>query len=392
MNLKTFHQLKQIKIEIKKNNEYFLLNNNYKPNNKYLFLLKRYKLYKNLMDIYKQYKNNKNEILDFIELASESQASESQASESQASESQASESQASESQDEQLLKSINLELSIFREKIKKSLKEIKKSLKEIKKSLKEIKKERNQEINSAIIELRAGTGGNEACIFVEEILRMYTMYFQEVSWKFKLLNYTTNSYKGYKEVIIKIYGKNVYNILKSESGVHRVQRIPETEAQGRLHTSAITVAVLPEINKKVKISLNPEEIKRESFRSRGAGGQNVNKTETAIRLTHLPTGIIAECQEERSQHKNLEKAMKVLKDRILNLKISKQIKNISTKRKLLISTGDRSGKIRTYNFHKGRVTDHRLKKSFYNLEEFMNGKIENLINSFKYLKQKIKKD
>ncbi|MGX7593203.1 PCRF domain-containing protein [Candidatus Karelsulcia muelleri] len=380
MNIKHLKQLKQIQIEIKKNNEYFLLNNhsNY---NKYLFIFKRYQLYKKLIDIYKQYKNNKKEILDLIELASESQ-------------------------DEQLLKSINLELSILSEKIKKALKEIKKALKEIKKALKEIKKalkeikeikkekksksksKSKKSINSAIIELRAGTGGNEACIFVEEILRMYTMYFKEVSWKFKLLNYTPNSYKGYKEVIIKIYGKNVYNLLKYESGVHRVQRIPETEAQGRLHTSAITVAVLPEINKKVNIYLNPEEIKRESFRSRGAGGQNVNKTETAIRLTHLPTGIIAECQEERSQYKNLEKAMKVLKDRILNLKISKQIKNLSTKRKILISTGDRSEKIRTYNFHKGRVTDHRLKKSFYNLEEFMNGKIEHLINSFKYLKKK----
>ncbi|MGX7638166.1 PCRF domain-containing protein [Candidatus Karelsulcia muelleri] len=352
MNIKTLKKVKKIKIEIKKNNESFLLNNNYKKKKKYLFLLKRYKLYNNIIDIYKQYKTQKNDILDLIELASESQ-------------------------DEQLLKSINLEISILIEQINKSLKQINKSLKE-----KEINK------NSAIIELRAGTGGNEACIFVEEILRMYTMYFKEVYWKFKLLNYTTNSYKGYKEVIIKIYGKNVYNILKYESGVHRVQRIPATEAQGRLHTSAITVAVLPEINKKIKIYLNPEEIKRESFRSKGAGGQNVNKTETAIRLTHLPTGIIAECQEERSQHKNLEKAMKVLKDRILNLKISKQINKISTKRKLLISTGDRSGKIRTYNFHKGRVTDHRLKKSFYNLEEFMNGKIENLINSFKYLKKK----
>ncbi|MGX7593490.1 PCRF domain-containing protein [Candidatus Karelsulcia muelleri] len=358
MNIKHFKQLKTIKLEIKKNNEYFLCNN-HSNSNKYLFILKRYQLYKKLIDIYKQYKNNKNEILDLIELASESQ-------------------------DEQLLKSINLELSILSEKIKKALKEIK----EIKEIKKEKKSKSKKSINSAIIELRAGTGGNEACIFVEEILRMYTMYFKEVSWKFKLLNYTPNSYKGYKEVIIKIYGKNVYNLLKYESGVHRVQRIPETEAQGRLHTSAITVAVLPEINKKVNIYLNPEEIKRESFRSRGAGGQNVNKTETAIRLTHLPTGIIAECQEERSQYKNLEKAMKVLKDRILNLKISKQIKNLSTKRKLLISTGDRSEKIRTYNFHKGRVTDHRLKKSFYNLEEFMNGKIENLINSLKYLKKK----
>ncbi|MGX7590529.1 PCRF domain-containing protein [Candidatus Karelsulcia muelleri] len=352
MNLKTLKKLKQIKNEIKKNTEDLLLNHNSKNNNKYIFILKRYKLYNNIIDIYKKYTNQKKDILDLIELASESQ-------------------------EEQLLKSINLEISILLETIKKSLKTIKKSLKE-----KEINK------NSAIIELRAGTGGNEACIFVEEIFRMYTMYFKEVSWKFKILNYTTNSYKGYKEVIMKISGKNVYNLLKYESGVHRVQRIPETEAQGRLHTSAISVAVLPERNKNFKIYLNPEEIKRESFRSRGAGGQNVNKTETAIRLTHLPTGIIAECQEERSQHKNLEKAMKVLKDRILNLKIRKQIKKLSTKRKLLISTGDRSVKIRTYNFHKGRVTDHRLKKSFYNLEEFLNGKIENLINSFKYLKQK----
>ncbi|MGX7591952.1 PCRF domain-containing protein [Candidatus Karelsulcia muelleri] len=353
MNIKNLQQLKKIKLEIKKKNEYFLLNNNYKPNKKYLLILKTYKLYKNLIARYQQAKNNKKELLDLLELASESQ-------------------------DEQLLKSINLELRILSEKINKSFKEINQ----------EINQEKDRKKDSAIIELRAGTGGNEACIFVEEICRMYTMYFKAVSWKFKILNYTTNSYKGYKEVIIKIYGKNVYNILKYESGVHRVQRIPETEAQGRLHTSAITVAVLPEINKKVKISLNPEEIKRESFRSRGAGGQNVNKTETAIRLTHLPTGIIAECQEERSQSKNLEQAIKVLKDRILNLKIMKQIKNLSTKRKLLISTGDRSVKIRTYNFHKGRVTDHRLKKSFYNLEEFMNGKIENLINSLKSLKKK----
>ncbi|MGX7592375.1 PCRF domain-containing protein [Candidatus Karelsulcia muelleri] len=354
MNRKILKKLKQIKNSIKKNNKYFLWNNSYKQmnilktNNNFIDSLKLYKKYNKIIEIYKKYKNNKKEIFDLIELAHHSK-------------------------EKNLLDSIRLEIR----KLMKNNFQINNKIKE------EIYSKSLKEINSAILELRAGTGGNEACIFVEEIFRMYTMYFKEVSWNFKILNYTPSSYKGYKEIIMKIYGKNVYNVLKYESGVHRVQRIPETDSQGRLHTSAITVAVLPEINQTINISLNPEEIKRESFRSRGAGGQNVNKTETAIRLTHIPTGIISECQEERSQHKNLEKALRVLKDRILNLKISKQIKKISTKRKILISTGDRSVKIRTYNFHKGIVTDHRLKKSFYNLEELMNGKIENLIKSLK---------
>ncbi|MGX7593349.1 PCRF domain-containing protein [Candidatus Karelsulcia muelleri] len=356
MNRKILNKLKQIQIDIKTNPEDLLLNNSSKQINllkkttNFLALLKRSKKYHQIIEIYNQYKKNKKEILDLIELASHTK-------------------------DKTLLKAIQLELSNL----------IKSNFKISNQIKAEVYETSFKELNSAILELRAGTGGNEACIFVEEMFRMYYMYFKEVSWNVKILNSTPSSYKGYKEIIMKIYGKNVYNVLKYESGVHRVQRIPETEGQGRLHTSAITVAVLPEINKTINIYLNPEEIKRESFRSRGAGGQNVNKTETAIRLTHLPTGIISECQEERSQHKNLEKALRVLKDRILNLKRSKQIKKLSTKRKLLISTGDRSVKIRTYNFHKGIVTDHRLKQSFSNLEEFMNGKIEKLINLFQYL-------
>ncbi|MGX6961002.1 MAG: PCRF domain-containing protein [Candidatus Karelsulcia muelleri] len=361
MNIKTFKQLKQIKIEIKKFMEYYFyrINDNkekYKNDDKLISLFKKYKRYNEILYLFHKYKLNNKEILELISIAYKSNEG-------------------------KLIKSINYEITLLI-KTKTVLKnKIKYELSE------KVAKKVVKEINSAIIELRAGTGGNEACIFVEEIFRMYSMYVQELSWKFKILNYTPSNYQGYKELIFKISGKNVYNLLKYESGVHRVQRIPKTESQGRLHTSAITVAVLPKLKPKIKISLNQEEIKRESFRSRGAGGQNVNKTETAIRLTHLPTGIIAECQAERSQHKNLKQAIKILKDRILNFKLKKQIEKIDSKRKLLLSSGDRSEKIRTYNFIQGRVTDHRINKSFYNLEEFMNGKIDKLINSFKEFKK-----
>lgn len=234
---------------------------------------------------------------------------------------------------------------------------------------------------NAILEIRAGTGGNEACLFVEDIMRMYLMYFKEMNWNFDIMNMQSGG-NGYKEVIINVNGEEVYGTLKFESGVHRVQRIPKTESQGRLHTSAITVAVLPEADE-IDIEINSNEIKRYTFRASGAGGQHVNKTESAIRLIHIPTGISVECQEERSQHKNFDKAMKVLRSRVYQIKQDRFLKKISNYRKSLVSTGDRSAKIRTYNYPQGRVTDHRINKSIYSLEEFLNGKIHDMIDALK---------
>ncbi|AFJ90572.1 peptide chain release factor 1 [Blattabacterium sp. (Blaberus giganteus)] len=242
--------------------------------------------------------------------------------------------------------------------------------------------------DAAIVELRSGTGGDEACIFVEDILRMYTMYFKKSGWKYKIIHAQKGGIKGYKEIILDINGKEgVYGNLKFESGVHRVQRIPKTESQGRLHTSAITVAVLPKV-KDTEVRINSSDIKKDTFRSSGSGGQHVNKTESAVRLTHIPSKITVECQEERSQHKNFEKAMSILRSRIYQNEKEKKLKKISIERKSLISTGDRSVKIRTYNYPKNRVTDHRIHKSIYDLEGFMNGNIQDMINILKIFEKK----
>ncbi|WOX79292.1 PCRF domain-containing protein [Candidatus Shikimatogenerans bostrichidophilus] len=233
----------------------------------------------------------------------------------------------------------------------------------------------------AIIEIRSGTGGDEACLFVKDIYRMYIMYFKKKNINYEILN-INRSNNGYREVILNVNKKGIYNYLKNESGVHRVQRIPKTETQGRLHTSAITVAVLPQLND-ININIKSNDIKRFTFRSSGAGGQHVNKTESAVRLIHLPTNIIVECQEERSQHKNYNKAMKILKSKLYKFNYLKNKINIENKRKLLISTGDRSKKIRTYNYSQNRVTDHRKKLTLYNLDNIMNGEIDKLINNKK---------
>jgi len=235
---------------------------------------------------------------------------------------------------------------------------------------------------NVILELRAGTGGDEACIFVEDVFRMYTMYFKEKGWSYEVLNSNEGGTKGYKEVTMNIEGDGVYGTLKFESGVHRVQRVPETESQGRVHTSAITVAVLPEAEE-VDIELNMTDVKRDTFRASGAGGQHVNKTESAIRLTHLPTGIVVECQDGRSQHKNLEKAISVLRSRLYQQELEKKNEERAAQRKSLVSTGDRSAKIRTYNYPQGRITDHRINKTIYNLSVFMNGDIQDMIDSLK---------
>jgi len=276
-----------------------------------------------------------------------------------------------------------LEFAIFEKK--KNLLDLEFLLKKIESLLK--KKTNSSYTNNVLMELRAGTGGDEACIFVENIFRMYTMYFKELCWKYEILNMQQGTIKGYKEIIIEIQGKNVYGTLKFESGVHRVQRVPYTESQGRLHTSAITVAILPEEDYNNNINIVLSDLKRETFRASGAGGQHVNKTESAIRLTHIPTGIIAECQEERSQHKNYEKAMKVLRARIYQSEVQLKNEKLSKKRKSLLSTGDRSAKIRTYNYPQGRVTDHRINKSIYYLDKFMNGKINELITALKILEK-----
>lgn len=235
---------------------------------------------------------------------------------------------------------------------------------------------------SAIMELRAGTGGDEACIFVEDCFRMYTMYFKEMGWSYEVINSNEGGTKGYKEISINIEGPGVYGILKFESGVHRVQRVPETESQGRVHTSAITVAVLPEAEE-VDFELNMADVRRDTYRASGAGGQHVNKTESAIRLTHIPTGVVAECQDGRSQHKNLEKAISMLRSKLYQIELEKVQSERAEHRKSLVSTGDRSAKIRTYNYPQGRVTDHRINKTMYNLASFMNGDIQEMIDALK---------
>ncbi len=235
---------------------------------------------------------------------------------------------------------------------------------------------------NAIIELRAGTGGDEACIFVEDIFRMYTMYFKERGWKYEVLNSSEGTTKGYKEISLNIEGEGIYGMLKFESGVHRVQRVPETESQGRVHTSAITVAVLPEAEE-VDFELNMNDVRKDTFRASGAGGQHINKTESAIRLTHIPTGVVVECQDGRSQHKNLEKAISVLRSRLYQAELDRVHEERAAQRKTLVSTGDRSAKIRTYNYPQGRITDHRIGKTIYNLTAFMNGDIQDMIDALK---------
>ncbi len=235
---------------------------------------------------------------------------------------------------------------------------------------------------SAIMELRAGTGGDEACIFVEDCFRMYTMFFKEQGISYEVINTNEGGTKGFKEITMSIESPGVYGLLKFESGVHRVQRVPETESQGRVHTSAITVAVLPEAEE-VDFELNMADVRRDTYRASGAGGQHVNKTESAIRLTHIPTGVVAECQDGRSQHKNLEKALSMLRSRLYQIELDKLQSARAEHRKSLVSTGDRSAKIRTYNYPQGRVTDHRINKTLYNLSSFMNGDIMEMINALK---------
>ncbi|HFE38782.1 MAG TPA: peptide chain release factor 1 [Gammaproteobacteria bacterium] len=240
--------------------------------------------------------------------------------------------------------------------------------------------------HNVFLEIRAGAGGDEAAIFAGDIFKMYARYAEKNRWQVEIINQNLGEHGGFKEIIARISGKGVYAKLKFESGGHRVQRVPETEAQGRVHTSACTVAVMPEVDEVEQIDLNPADLKVDTFRASGAGGQHVNKTDSAIRITHLPTGTVVECQDERSQHKNRARAMSVLQARIMQAEKDKQEAEISATRKSLVGSGDRSQRIRTYNFPQGRVSDHRINLTLYKLDEFMMGEldmiIEPLINEY----------
>ena len=233
--------------------------------------------------------------------------------------------------------------------------------------------------NNVFLEIRAGTGGDEAAIFAGDLFRMYAKYAEAQGWQVETLSQSEGEHGGYKEIISRVAGFGAYSKLKFESGAHRVQRVPETEAQGRIHTSAATVAVLPEIEETQAIDINPADLKIDTYRSSGAGGQHVNKTESAIRITHIPSGVVVECQEERSQHKNRAKAMALLASRLLDAQRAKEQGDVAATRKKLVGSGDRSERIRTYNFPQGRVTDHRINLTLYQLERVIQGELDPVI-------------
>ena len=233
---------------------------------------------------------------------------------------------------------------------------------------------------NVIIEIRGGAGGEEAALLANSMFRMYSMYAQTKGWKTEVISSNPTELGGYKEISFSVEGEGVYAKLKYESGVHRVQRVPETEAQGRIQTSTITVAVLPEVEE-VDVEINPADLEFQTYRSSGAGGQHINKTESAIRITHIPTGTVVECQDERSQYKNKDRAMKILRSRILEQERAKQNEAIAGERKSQVGTGDRSERIRTYNFPQGRVSDHRIGLTLYKIEAIMNGDLDELIDA-----------
>ena len=231
------------------------------------------------------------------------------------------------------------------------------------------------------MEIRAGTGGEEAAIFAGDLFKMYSRFSERNKWDIEVINSNISDHGGFKEIIFKVIGKNVYSQLKFESGTHRVQRVPDTETQGRVHTSASTVAVLPIVEQVDDIEINPADLRIDTYRASGAGGQHVNKTDSAVRITHLPTGIVSECQDDRSQHKNKAKALEYLHSRLLSAEQEKQKKDTDESRKKQIGSGDRSERIRTYNFPQGRITDHRINLTLYKLEQVIDGNIEPLIDA-----------
>ena len=235
--------------------------------------------------------------------------------------------------------------------------------------------------SNIFLEVRAGTGGDEAAIFAGDLFRMYVRYAESQGWDVEVLRESPGAHGGYKEILSRIIGRGAYSMLKFESGTHRVQRVPATEAQGRIHTSACTVAILPELDEVEAVELNPADLRIDTYRSSGAGGQHVNKTDSAIRVTHLPTGIVVECQDERSQHKNRSRALSLLRARLLAAEREKQQAQQAKERKLQVGSGDRSERIRTYNFPQGRVTDHRINLTLYKLDEVIQGRLDELIRA-----------
>ena len=241
-----------------------------------------------------------------------------------------------------------------------------------------IPKDPNDQSN-VFLEIRAGTGGDEAAIFSGDLFRMYNKFAEQKGWRVEVMNERPGEHGGFKEIITRIEGKNVYSQLKFESGAHRVQRVPETESQGRVHTSACTVAVMPEVDEIDEIDIDKKDIREDTYRASGAGGQHVNKTDSAIRLTHLPTGTVVECQDERSQHKNRARAMSLLKARLLDAALTKQQNEQAANRRQLVGSGDRSERIRTYNFPQGRITDHRINLTLYKLDEVIEGDLGSVV-------------
>jgi peptide chain release factor 1 len=310
----------------------------------YIRLNKEYKELEPIIDVYKEYRN----ILSNIENAREI---------------------LSEDKDEEL-----------KEMAKTELEELNLKIIPLEEKLKLLLLPADPEDNkNAILEIRAGTGGDEASIFAGDLQRMYSKFCEQKGWKMEVSNFTEGTVGGFKEIIMNVKGEGVYGILKYESGVHRVQRIPQTETQGRVHTSAATVAVLPEADE-FDVKIKQEDVRIDRFCSSGPGGQSVNTTYSAVRLTHIPSGIIVTCQDQKSQVKNLEKAMNELRTRLHNIEYQKYLDNISSRRKTMVSTGDRSAKIRTYNYPQGRVTDHRINLTLYDLPSVIDGNIQEIID------------
>lgn len=314
--------------------------------NRYKSLMKELKNLTPVVEKYRQYKKEKENLEEAKEILSESGV------------------------DNELKEMAELEMESAKENIEKITEELKILL---------LPKDPNDDRN-VIVEIRAGAGGEEAALFSGVLFRMYNMYAQSKRWKVEVLNANETQLGGFKEISFMISGEGAYSKFKFESGVHRVQRVPDTEAQGRVHTSTVTVAVLPEAED-VEIDINPADLQIDTYRAGGAGGQHVNKTESAIRITHLPTGIVVECQDERSQYKNKDKAMKVLKSRLLQAKREEQESALAEERRIQVGTGDRSERIRTYNYPQSRLTDHRIGLTIYRLEDILNGNLEEVIDA-----------
>lgn len=269
----------------------------------------------------------------------------------------------------------------FREMVQAEFKDSKELMEQLFEELKILllPKDPNDDKN-VIIEIRGGAGGEEAALFANSLYRMYTMYAERQGWKQEALNANPTELGGYKEISFSIEGEGAYSRFKYESGVHRVQRVPETESQGRIHTSTVTVAVLAEADD-VELEINPADLKTDVFRASGAGGQHINKTESAVRITHIPTGMVVECQDERSQYKNKDKAMKILRSRLYDMLLEERNDKIASERRMQVGTGDRSERIRTYNYPQGRMTDHRIGLTLYKLEEILNGNLEEVLDA-----------